>query len=295
MATLLSGKEVAAKLNETLAARVCALRNSGVVPCLCILRVGERENDIAYENNAMKRCEKIGIAVKTLRFPTSAAQGELLESMNAINHDNDIHGCLLMRPLPGHMDDNLIRNALHPQKDVDGITDVSMAGVYAGTGCGFPPCTPEACMEILDYYHVDSTGKRAVVVGRSLVAGRPAALMLIRRNATVTVCHTKTADLPSVCRQAEILIVAAGRAGMVDQAYLTPGQTVIDVGINVDASGTLRGDVNMESAQSVSAFITPVPGGVGTVTVSILARHVIEAAQRRLLSAHTSSRFPKHK
>lgn len=279
MAKLLSGKDVVQTLNESLTHRAADLRSKGIAPCLAIVRVGERRDDIAYENGAEKRCEKIGVSVQKFPLPDTATQAELLRTIAEINRDDSIHGCLLFRPLPKHFDDGVVRNALLPEKDVDGITDASLAGVYAGTKQGFPPCTPAACMEILDYYGIETTGKRVVVIGRSLVVGRPAAMMLIQRNATVTVCHTKTVDMPAICRQAEILIVAVGHAGMVGKEYFFAGQTVVDVGIHVDENGGLCGDVKFAEAEPIVDAITPVPGGVGTVTTSVLVKHVIEATE----------------
>ena len=177
------------------------------------------------------------------------------------------------------MDDDTVRRALAPEKDVDGITDISMAG-FTAEQSGLSPCTPKACMEILDFYNIDVTGKNVVVIGRSLVVGKPAAMMLIKKNATVTVCHTKTKDMALICKKADIIIASAGRAGVVDNSYLSPGQVVIDVGINVDDEGNLKGDVDFEAAEKTVAAITPVPGGVGTVTTSVLVKHVIEAAKK---------------
>ena len=205
-----------------------------------------------------------------------------MAAIDRVNNDDRIHGVLIFRPLPKHLDDEAVRRALKPEKDIDGITDGSLVGVFAGTKQGFPPCTPQACMEILDHYGIDPKGKRAVVIGRSLVVGKPAAMMLLGKHATVTVCHTRTVDMPAVCREAEILIVAAGRAGVVGKEYFAPGQIVIDVGINVNAEGKLCGDVNFEEAEPVVEAITPVPGGVGTVTTSVLVGHVVEAAKRTL-------------
>lgn len=281
MAKLLPGKDVVQTLNESLACRAADLRGRGVIPCLAIVRVGERGDDIAYENGAEKRCEKVGVFVRKFWLPDTATQAELLYMIAEINRDDSIHGSLLFRPLPKQFDDEVVRNALLPEKDVDGVTDGSLAGVYAGTKQGFPPCTPAACMEILDYYGIEITGKRATVIGRSLVVGKPAAMMLIQRNATVTVCHTKTVNMPAICREAEILIVAAGRPGIIGKEYFSAGQTVIDVGINVNENGSLCGDVKFAEAEPIVDAITPVPGGVGTVTTSVLVKHVIEAAERK--------------
>ena len=280
MAEILKGANVVAALNERLTAEVEELAKAGVFPTLAIVRVGERQDDIAYERGATKRCEKIGVRVKNVILPDTISQQELIGEIQALNEDAEVHGVLLFRPLPKAMDDNLVRNALAPEKDVDGITDASLAGVFAGTDTGFPPCTPQACMEILEYYGIDPKGKKAVVIGRSLVVGKPVGMMLLQKHATVTICHTRTVDMPAVCREGELLIVAAGRPKIVDKEYMAPGQIVIDVGINVDAEGNLCGDANFEDAEKVAAAVTPVPGGVGTVTTSVLVKHVVEAAKK---------------
>ena len=281
MAKRLLGKEVTAALNERIKADAEALKAKGVNPTLCIIRVGENESDISYERGATKRCETLGVACEKILLPEDVSQEELLATIDKVNKNDQIHGVLLFRPLPKHLDQSVIENALDPAKDVDGMTDGSMSGVFTGKNVGFPPCTPQACMEILDHYGIDCTGKKAVVVGRSLVVGKPAAMMLIKKNATVTVCHTRTVDMPSVVREADIVIVAAGRAGVVDDTYLRAGQVVIDVGINVNAEGKLCGDVDFEKAEPIVEAITPVPGGVGSVTTSVLVGHVVEAAKRK--------------
>lgn len=282
MAKQLLGKEVTAALNKRIMADVDKLRSKDVQPTLGIVRVGERGDDVSYERGATKRCETLGVAYEKFLLPADVTQEELMATIEKVNKDDDIHGVLIFRPLPKHLDEAAVIKALSPDKDVDGITDGSMVGVFAGTDQGFPPCTAQACMEILDYYNIDCTGKKAVVVGRSLVVGKPAAMMLIKKHATVTVCHTRTVDMPSVVKAAEIVIVAAGRAGVVDDTYLSAGQTVIDVGINVNEEGKLCGDVDFAKAEPVVDAITPVPGGVGSVTTSVLVGHVVEAAMRKL-------------
>ena len=262
MAKRLLGKEVTAALNEKIKAQVAELQGKGVNPTLCIIRVGENESDISYERGATKRCETLGVACEKILLPADVSQEELLSVIDKVNKDPQIHGVLLFRPLPKHLNQSVIENALDPAKDVDCMTDGSMSGVFTGKNVGFPPCTPQACMEILDYYGIDCTGKKAVVVGRSLVVGKPAAMMLIKKNATV--------------------IVAAGRAGVVDASYVAPGQTIIDVGINVNAEGKLCGDVAFDEVEPIVDAITPVPGGVGSVTTSVLVGHVVEAAARTL-------------
>ena len=280
MAKLLKGVEVVLALNEKIRINADALKTSGVVPTLAVVRVGERADDIAYERGILKRAEGVGVAVRQVLLPQTVTQAELLEEIRRINEDDAIHGCLIFRPLPKGIDDEKIRAALSPEKDVDGITDGSLAGVFAGTKRGFPPCTAAACMEILDYYGIETLGKKAVVIGRSLVIGKPVAMMLLQKNATVTICHTKTQNMPEVTRQADLLIVAAGRAGVVGAEYVSVGQTVLDVGINFSSEGKMVGDANFEAVEPIVGAITPVPGGVGTVTTSVLMWHVVEAAER---------------
>lgn len=281
MAKQLLGKEVTAALNERIKADVAALNAKGIKPTLGIIRVGERPDDLSYERGATKRCETLGVEYKKFLLPADVSQEELLKVVDEVNKDDNIHGVLMFRPLPKHIDQTLVENALAAEKDVDCQTDASLGGVFTGKKVGFPPCTPQACMEILDHYGIDCTGKKAVVIGRSLVVGKPAAQMLIKKNATVTTCHTRTIDMPSVAREAEILIVAAGRAGVVGAEYVSPGQIVIDVGINVNAEGKLCGDVDYAAVEPIVDAITPVPGGVGSVTTSVLVGHVVEAAMRK--------------
>ena len=281
MARQLLGKEVTAALNERIKADVATLNAKGVKPTLGIIRVGERPDDLSYERGATKRCETLGVEYTKYMLPADVSQEEPLKVIDEVNKDENIHGVLMFRPLPKHIDQTLVENALCAEKDVDCQTDASLGGVFTGKKVGFPPCTPQACMEILDHYGIDCTGKKAVVIGRSLVVGKPAAMMLIKKNATVTVCHTRTVDMPSVTREADILVVAAGRAGVVGADYVAPGQIVIDVGINVNEEGKLCGDVDYAAVEPIVDAITPVPGGVGSVTTSVLVGHVVEAAMRK--------------
>ena len=280
MAEILKGAPVAAALTEQLAARAEALRSRGTVPTLAIVRVGERPDDVAYERGAVQRCEKVDIAVRQYRLPADAKQDELLRVIDEINRDEGIHGCLMFRPLPRQFDEAGICEALDVRKDVDCMTERSLAGVFTGSGKGFAPCTAQSVMELLKYYGIDPCGRRAAVIGRSLVIGRPVAMLLQAANATVTMCHTKTADMPGLCREAEILVAAAGHAGTVTPEFVNPGQTVIDVGINEAADGSLAGDADFEAVEPLVRAITPVPAGVGAVTTAVLCSHVIEAAER---------------
>jgi len=282
MADVLKGADVVNALNSKMIAEVESLKKNGITATLSTLRVGERADDVSYEKTATKRCETVGVAVRNVVLPVDITQGALLQNITELNGDKSVHGVLLFRPLPQHLSDDSIRAVLKPEKDIDGITDSSLAGVFTGRSNGFAPCTAQACMEILDYYNIDCKGKRAVVVGRSLVVGKPVAMMLMGRHATVTVCHTRTIDMPAITRSAEILIVAAGQMEGLTKEYFSPGQIVIDVGINWnDEKGKLCGDVCFDDAEPIVAAITPVPGGVGTVTTSVLVSHVVEAAQKQ--------------
>ena len=280
MAEILKGAPVAAALSEELITRAETLKQAGTVPTLAILRVGERPDDISYETGTMKRCDKIGIAVKRFLLPEDCTKEQILDTIRRINGDSSIHGCLMFRPLPDKDMEDAACALLAAEKDVDGMTSGSLASVFTGKGAGFPPCTAQACIEMLDHYGYALKGKRVTVIGRSLVIGKPVAMMLQQRHATVTMCHTRTVDMPSVCRGAEIVIAAAGKAGVVDKAFATPGQVVVDVGINVDENGKLCGDVKFDEVEPAVAAITPVPGGVGAVTTAVLAKHVIEAAEK---------------
>jgi methylenetetrahydrofolate dehydrogenase (NADP+)/methenyltetrahydrofolate cyclohydrolase len=277
MAELLKGDSVAAALTKTSEDRVRKLKANSVEPALAIVRVGENPDDISYERNAGKKCAAAGVAVSNVILPANCEQMRMLNAVESLNIDQSIHGVLILRPLPKHINDDTIRAALSPMKDVDGITDTSLAGVFAGKSFGFAPCTARACLEILDFYGVKPEGRRVVVVGRSLVIGKPVAMLLVNRHATVTVCHTRTKDMPSLCRDAEILVAAAGVAGMIGREHLSAGQTVIDVGINVTEEG-ICGDVSGADAREIAAAYTPVPGGVGAVTSAVLVSHAVDAA-----------------
>lgn len=291
MAKLLLGKEVTDALNANLQTRTAALREKGIVPTLGIIRVGENPSDLSYEKGATKRAELVGVAVKNYVLPADAAKEQVIAVIDEVNADANIHGVLMFRPLPKHLkaDQDEICNHLAACKDIDSMTDLSNAGVFMGKKLGFAPCTPQACMEILDYYGIDCTGKKAVVIGRSLVVGKPAAMMLLGKNATVTVCHTKTRNVEEVAREADILVSAAGVLKSLTKDYVRPGQIVIDVSMNWDpdkvtskGKGGMAGDAVFAEVEPIVEAITPVPGGVGAVTTSVLIGHVVEAAERTL-------------
>lgn len=282
MAEILKGAPVAAAITEELTRRAEALKAKGVEPCLAILRVGERADDLAYERGALKRCEKVGVRAVSIVLPADCTQNALLDAIARINADDAIHGCLMFRPLPKHLNEQAACEALLPCKDVDSMTAASLRTVFTGRGEGFAPCTAQSCIELLDHYGYDPAGKRVVVIGRSLVIGKPVSMMLQTRNATVTMCHTKTVNMPEICREAEILVVAVGKAGVVDETFTNPGQVVIDVGINAAPDGGICGDVQFTAVEPRVKAISPIPSGVGSVTTAVLCKHVIEAAERTI-------------
>ncbi len=282
MATLLTGKPVVDSIANDLSDRIEALKQAGVIPTLAIVRVGEHPDDLSYERTAIKRAETLGILVQSIALDESVTQTAVEDAINQINNDNKIHGCLLLRPLPNNIDDARVCELLVPQKDIDGITRSSLASVFTDDDQGFPPCTAAACIAMLDHYNVPLVGKHVVVVGRSLVVGKPVSMMLLGRNASVTICHSKTERLEEICQSADIVICATGRARAFGASYFSAEQVVLDVGINFDDDGTMCGDVDFEEVEPVVGAITPVPGGIGTVTTSMTMVHVVEAAENAL-------------
>ena len=289
MAKRLLGKEVNEALVASLQTRTAALREKGVVPTLGIIRLGENPSDLSYEKGATRRAEEVGVAVKNYILPETATKEEVLAVIDQVNADDSVHGVLMFRPLPKHLkaDQDEICNRLAPKKDVDSMTHMSNAGVFEGQALGYAPCTPAACMEILDHYGIDCKGKNAVVIGRSLVVGKPAAMMMMAKNATVTICHTKTVNTAEICRNADIIVSAAGVLNSLTADYVRPGQVVIDVSMNwnpekitAKGKGGMSGDCVFEEVEPIVEAITPVPGGVGAVTTSVLMKHVVEAAEK---------------
>ena len=289
MAKQLLGKEVNAALVAKLQERTAALQAKGVVPTLGIVRLGENPSDLSYEKGATKRAEEVGVAVKNFVLPENATKEEVLAVIDQVNADTSIHGVLMFRPLPKHLkaDQDEICNRLDPKKDVDSMTHMSNAGVFEGQDLGYAPCTPAACMEILDYYGIDCKGKNAVVIGRSLVVGKPAAMMLMAKNATITVCHTRTVNTAEICKNADIIVTAAGVLGSLTKEFVREGQIVIDVSMNWNpekitskGKGGMSGDCVFEEVEPIVEAITPVPGGVGAVTTTVLMKHVVEAAEK---------------
>ncbi len=282
MAALMKGAACAKAIRSGIEASVELLRAQKIQPGLGILRIGEREDDIAYERSAIKKAEQVGIAVKKTVLPQESTTEQCLQALAALNQDPAVHGILLFRPMPKHIDEDAVIRAMAVEKDIDGMTPGSLAKVFMGKSDGFAPCTAEAVVRLLSYEQYPWKGKHAVVLGRSLVVGKPLAMLMLAKNATVTVCHSATENLPEVCAQADLLVAAIGRARMIDKSYIKPGAVVVDVGINVDEQGTLCGDVDTESALERAALVTPVPGGLGAVTSWLLLEHVIKVAERTI-------------
>ena len=289
MAKRLLGKEVNEALVAALQTRTAALKEKGVQPTLGIIRLGENPSDLSYEKGATKRAEEVGVAVKNYILPEDASKEDVLKVIDQVNADASVHGVLMFRPLPKHLkaDQDEICNRLAPSKDVDSMTHMSNAGVFEGQDLGYAPCTPAACMEILDYYGIDCKGKNAVVIGRSLVVGKPAAMMLMGKNATVTVCHTRTVNTAEICKGADIIVTAAGVLNSLTKDFVREGQIVIDVSMNWNpekvtskGKGGMSGDCVFDEVEPIVEAITPVPGGVGAVTTTVLMKHVVEAAEK---------------
>lgn len=281
--TLWKGAPVAKAITEGLIPAVEELKGKGIEPCLAVIRVGEREDDLSYERGLTKRFAMAGARVVTAALPSDVSQEKLEACILEMNAEKEIHGILMFSPLPKHLNEARSRALLSPAKDVDCLTDANAYCVYAGKTSGdvpgYPPCTPQAVLEMLDFYGYDVAGKNVTVVGRSAVVGKPLAMLLLHRNATVTVCHTKTADLAACCKQADLVVVCAGKAGLVGREHVRPGQALVDVGIHV-VDGALCGDADPVAGE-IAEYYTPVPGGVGAVTTSVLLKHTVDAARRR--------------
>ena len=275
----LRGMPVVKQIAADAALQVEELKKKGIEPKLAVVRVGEREDDLSYERGLLKRFDAVGALVESVVFPVDVTQEELEAGIKKLNEDNSVHGILVFRPLPKHLNEEVIKEMVTPMKDVDCMGSANTAHVFAQDGKGHAPCTPQAVIEMLDFYGYDLTGKKAVVVGRSMVVGKPLAQMLLKKNATVTICHTRTADLRSEVKAADFVFACAGVAKMLDATYISEGQVVIDVGINM-LDGKLCGDVDYESVSEVADALTPVPGGVGTVTTSVLLKHVLVSAMQ---------------
>ncbi len=282
MSRLLKGGEVAAAINQKSVDKIEELRKEGVEVTLAIVRVGERPDDLSYERSAMKRASALGIEVRNEVMAQDVSAETFYDKIEELNSDDSVHGILLLRPLPWHLNEEKARNMIAEEKDVDGCSDISLSSLLTGAKRGFVPCTAQSVIEILDYYGIEISGKKAVVVGRSLVIGKPVSLLLLNRNATVTTCHSRTQDIQAETANADIVIAAIGKAEFFGREYFREGQTVIDVGMNYSQEkGKFCGDVCFEEVEPLVESITPVPGGVGSVTTAVLMSHVVQAAERQ--------------
>lgn len=282
MGEIIKGKPVGDALSEVLKGECEALVKNGIQPKLAILRVGAKPNDLSYEKGALKKCETIGITAEVTELPDGTTQEQYIETLEKLNNDSSVHGILTFRPLPEGIDEEVIKNVIAPEKDVDCFSPMNTAKLMEGDKTGFPPCTPTAVVEILKHYNVPLKGANVVVLGRSMVVGKPVSMLLLGENATVTICHSKTKDLPKICANADVLVAGVGRARMVTSEYVKEGAVVIDVGINAKPEGGgICGDVDTDDVVGKASMVTPVPAGVGSVTTSILAKHVIKACKQQ--------------
>ncbi|MBE5816945.1 MAG: bifunctional 5,10-methylene-tetrahydrofolate dehydrogenase/5,10-methylene-tetrahydrofolate cyclohydrolase [Clostridiales bacterium] len=278
----LKGKTVADSLGEQLKARAFACKEKGVTPCLAILIVGSKPDDMYYASAAIKKAQSLGVDTKFVTMAADTSQEDVLKELDILSNDDSVSGILPLMPMPRHIDPEAVRAHINPKKDADCLTDQGYADLFTQKKGAKAPCTPAAVMEILNFYNIPVSGKRAVIIGRSLVVGKPLAMLLLAQNATVTVCHSRTENLARVCREADILIAAIGKAKFVTREFVKESATVIDVGINNDENGNMCGDVDFNDVKDIAGNITPVPGGVGSVTTSVLIRNVIESAESTL-------------
>lgn len=275
----MKGSNVSSRMKEMLLAKVSDLKKDGISPALAVVRVGNKEDDAVYERMILKRFNPLGIDVQVHEFPAAISQADFDAQFMAVNDDPKIHGILLFRPLPEGLSDRFVRLHMNSLKDIDGMSPFNEARIFEGGSEGFAPCTASAVMTVLAQYGFDPAGKNVVIVGRSMVIGRPLSMLMLRANATVTVCHSKTQNLSEVCRKADILVAAVGHAKMITKDYVSRKSVVIDVGIDTDSDGNLCGDVDYERVEPIVQAITPVPGGVGAVTTSVLAENLVKAAK----------------
>ncbi|APH16220.1 tetrahydrofolate dehydrogenase/cyclohydrolase, catalytic domain protein [Clostridium sporogenes] len=280
MTKILYGNEVALKIKEDLKLRIDKLKEKNIIPKLAILRMGNKQDDIAYERSIIKSCEKLNIETKVEELKEDILEEDFLKLMEGLNNEKDIHGILVFRPYPKHLNENIINSSISLNKDVDCMHPLNLERIFEGDLDGFMPCTPEAVIEMLKYYNIDLKGKNIVIINRSMVVGKPLSMMSLAHNATVTVCHSKTIDLQSITKKADIVVTAIGKAKLIKEEYFNEDSIVIDVSINVDENGKLCGDVDFENVKEKVGAITPVPKGVGSVTTTLLLKHIVEAAER---------------
>jgi len=279
MGIKLAGKPVVESLRENIKARVSVLGEKQITPTLLLIRVGEREDDIWYERSILKNCDLLGIQCRVRELPVTVSMDELKQVFLEENHNPNVHGIMIFRPLPEQLDPEVVRNLIYPAKDIDCMSPVNLEKVFEGNSNGFAPCTPKAVIELLKHYEVPLQGANVAVAGRSLVVGKPLAMLLLDEHATVTICHSRTKDMPSVTGKADIVVAAIGKAKFMTEEYFSEGQIVVDVGINDDGNGKIVGDVDYEPVFEKVKAVTPATGGIGLITTTILLNHVIQACE----------------
>lgn len=279
MGIKLAGKPVVETLRENIIARVSTLNEKQVTPTLLLIRVGEREDDIFYERSILKNCGLLGIECQVRELPVDVSMEELTQVFHEENHNPNIHGIMIFRPLPEHLDPEAIRNLIDPAKDIDCMSPVNLEKVFEGNSNGFAPCTPKAVVELLKHYEIPLNGTNVAIAGRSLVVGKPLAMLLLDEHATVTICHSRTKDMPSVTGKADVVVAAIGKAKFMTEEYFSEGQIVVDVGINDDGNGKIVGDVDYDPVFEKVKAITPATGGIGLITTTILLNHVVQACE----------------
>ncbi|MCJ8171654.1 bifunctional 5,10-methylenetetrahydrofolate dehydrogenase/5,10-methenyltetrahydrofolate cyclohydrolase [Clostridium botulinum] len=280
MTKILYGNEVALKIKEDLNLRIDKLKEKNIIPKLAILRMGNKPDDIAYERSIIKSCEKLNIETKVEELNEDILEEDFLKLMESLNNEKEIHGILVFRPYPKHLNENTINSSIALNKDVDCMHPLNLERIFEGDLNQFMPCTPEAVIEILKYYDIDLKGKNIVIINRSMVVGKPLSMMVLSHNATVTICHSRTIDLPSITKKADIVVTAIGKAKLIKEEYFNEDSIVMDVSINIDENGKLCGDVDFENVKEKVGAITPVPKGVGSVTTTLLLKHIVDAAER---------------
>ncbi|MGN1444030.1 MAG: bifunctional methylenetetrahydrofolate dehydrogenase/methenyltetrahydrofolate cyclohydrolase FolD [Acutalibacteraceae bacterium] len=278
MVTLIDGKAVSAAVKESVRLEVEQLKNQGIEACLAVIIVGSDPASRVYVNNKKKACELTGIRSEEYALPEETTQQELLSLIDRLNADEKVNGILCQLPLPKHIDENTVIERIDPKKDVDMFSCVNVGKMWVGDGV-FLPCTPAGVMELLSYYHIDLCGKNCVVVGRSNIVGKPMACLLLEKNATVTVCHSRTKNLGEICRSADLIVAAVGKAKFITADMVKDGAVVVDVGINRNENGKLCGDVDFENVKEKASFITPVPGGCGPMTIAMLMKNTVAAVK----------------
>ncbi len=284
MGERLAGKPVVESLRENILSRVEKLNGNGVTPTLLLIRVGAREDDLSYERSILKNCERLNIKCNVLELPVTVTMDELKDVFEKGNKDKDVHGIMIFRPLPDHLDPEVVRNLIDPAKDIDCMSPINLQKVFEGNSTGFAPCTPKAVIEVLKHYDIPLKGANVAVAGRSLVVGKPLAMLLLDENATVTVCHSRTNDMPGVTAKADIVVAAIGKAKFMGKEYFSDNQIVIDVGINDDGNGKICGDVDYDEVIDHVKALTPPTGGVGLITTTILLEHIVKACENSINS-----------